>query len=127
MAGIQGSINNLLATVGIAAKLSPELEEARKVGQLEKHYEKLGAIQEESDFAENTVREITKEQKETAKEIAKVKPTEENVKRYTTEAEAYEAMSPENIAAEKELIKQQKALRSSFINWREIDPTRGGK
>lgn len=29
--------------------------------------------------------------------------------------------------AEKDLKKKQKEFRSSFINWREIDPTRGGK
>lgn len=92
MGVIQGSINNLLTTAGVAARLSPGLEERRKVLNLEKQYSKLGKIQEETDFADETVEEIAQQQKDIAKEIATIKPTAENVKRYVDEAEGLAEM-----------------------------------
>lgn len=106
---IQQAINQAAGTIGVAARLSPTLEENRQVKELEKQYTKLGKIQEESDFSEATVKEITGEQGDIAKAIAKIKPTEENVKRYQVERESLESMKPENIAAKEAFVRQQKA------------------
>ena len=112
MGVIQGSINNLLVTAGAFASLSPVLKERAEIRGLEKQYEKLDQVQEKSGFSEDTVEEITKEQKDIAKRIAQINPTEKNVQRYVTDAESLNQMSPQVEERERAVIKAQEALKA---------------
>lgn len=121
MGVIQGSINQLLTTAGVAARLSPGLEERQKVLNLEKQYSKLGEVQEKSDFSEHTVEEIAKQQTNIAKEIATLKPTEKNVQRYAIEAEGLSEMQKDTAKqrARQDLLKKQREKERSE-NFRKI-------
>ena len=110
---IQNAINQTLGTAGIAARLSPHLEKRQELRKLKKESKALESLQEGTDYAEATVETITKEQRDVAKNIAKLDPTKENVKAYVDYAESLEAMQPENMAAEQELVRQKQANKKA--------------
>lgn len=148
MGVIQGSINNLLMTAGVAARLSPELEKLSKERELKKGIQNLERVREEAveqktgeQLQEPIAEELVKKQRELAylnpkksnikawgaeeeglQEIKETTRTEEEGKNLTKIGKETEARIRATAAAEEKLANEQerKRISESFRNWRNL-------
>lgn len=144
MGVIQGSINSLLTTAGIAARLSPELEnkaeERKELGRLKRKEKALetsmdvqgnttapGADTEEAeDLYENTVQRRA----EISQEIYELQPTEKNYRNVIDMAQAVTEVRDmrdwKNTNRQKALQAQQAALETAQEERRQGEQFRQG-
>lgn len=116
MGVIQGSINSLLGTAGVGIRLSPLVEELREVRNLKKDIAKTEELdkkaqekpEEYADIAEG----INKRLAGSYSELARLRPTEENIRAYSAHEGAKELFTPEYMERENALIRSREALKA---------------
>lgn len=148
MGVIQGSINNLLMTAGVAARLSPGLEKLNKERELKKGIQNLERAREEAveqKIGEQLQEPIAEELVKKQRELAYLNPKKSNIKEWGDEEEGLQEIKETTRKEEEEknltkvgketqariyaaaaaqetlLAKQEeKRISESFRNWRNL-------
>ena len=115
MGVIQGSINSLLGTAGVAFRLSPWVEELQEVRNLKKDIAKTEELdkkaqdtKEYGDIAEALNTRLAG----SYSELARLRPTEENIRAYSAHEGSKELFTPEYMERENALIRSREALKA---------------
>lgn len=115
MGVIQGSINNLLVTAGAFASLSPVLKEKAEIRGLKKDIAKTEELDEKAqgtpeygDIAEG----INTRLAESYGKLARLEPTKENIRAYSSHEGARELFTPESMERERAAQRSREALRA---------------
>lgn len=123
MGVIQGSINNLLTTAGVAARLSPSLEERRKViglRQQQKALENVAETQQEatgpaseSSEANKLYAETLQKKADVSQQIFEAKPSQETYTDTLAEKQGQNEFNQIIEQAQTKLLQEQERARRS--------------
>lgn len=114
MGVIQGSINSLFTSAGALASISPVVKDMAKIRGLKKDIaqtEKLDKEAQGTPEYEQIAGGLNERLAESYGELARLRPTEENIRAYSAHEGARELFTPESMEIERAHARSQEALR----------------